>query len=270
MFQSPTQPNAFGPATILSTAQANNVKSVLQSQEDELTSNLPVGTPTPTTSPTALFAKYIDTGDTIFKDAASHALGALTTAAQTIPSMLGQASGSVTKLVPPNILSSTVEADNTYSKLNPPKSTTPQAPQPKPTFAQMSYPEQQAILDRTANSIAANETSIVKGDKYSSSQYSGNPAYGRALGKYRVTEGELQAYAPKFIGQSVTPAQFLANPTLQDNYMKNKAKYYLDKGYSPEQVADIHNKGVQHEGDPGSATYQSPAYVNSFDSTFNE
>lgn len=267
MFNSPVTISPPTPFTVLTGAQAQNVQQTIASQEKDLTSQLPIGTVPPTTSPSALFQKYVDTGDTIFKQAAGHALDALTQTVQQAPKAIMSGISNASNLAAP-LLATTVKAENTSSALNPTKPATPQAPEPKPTFKEMTPQEQESILDRIPNAIAANETSIVKGDKYSSSQYSGVPTLGRALGKYRVTEGELAAYAPKFLGEPVSPQQFLATPALQDEYIKNKAKYYLDQDYSPEQFADIHNKGIQHESTPGSTLFQNPQYVKNFDANF--
>lgn len=125
------------------------------------------------------------------------------------------------------------------------------------------------MLNKTTKAIGSNETSIIPAaQKYSSSQDSRVKAYGRALGKYRVTEAELKAYAPHYLGRSVTPDEFLANPAVQDQYLHHKILHFTSQGYTPEQFADIHNKGLQHEGAPGSTTYQSPDYVKKFDATY--
>lgn len=267
MFDSPVTISPPTPFTVLTGAQAQNVQQTIDAQEKDLTKQLPIGTVPQTTSPAALFQKYVDTGDDVFKHAAGHALDMLTQTVQQAPKAIMSGISNVSNLAAP-LLATTVKAENTSSALNPTKPATPQKPEPTLTFKEMPQEEQQSILDRIPNAIASNETSIVKGDKYSSSQYSGVPQYGRALGKYRVTEGELAAYAPKFLGQAVTPHQFLATPSLQDEYIKNKAKYYLMQDYSPEQFADIHNKGIQHESTPGSTLFQNPDYVAKFDSNF--
>lgn len=123
-------------------------------------------------------------------------------------------------------------------------------------------------VQKIAKSIANNETGIVQGDPYSFSQPSGNKQYGRALGKYQVTEGELKSYAPKYLGQAISGNDFLASSTAQDKYIQGKIQHYSSLGYSPEQIADIHRRGVTNSSDPGSTTYQDPGYVNKFDQTF--
>jgi len=117
--------------------------------------------------------------------------------------------------------------------------------------------------------IGTNETSIVKGDKYSSHQPSGYSNLGSAMGKYRVTEGELSSYGPRYVGRKITKQEFLSSPELQDTYMINKAIYLNNLGYSPAEIADIHNKGMTNSYPPGSGKYQNPNYVKNFNSIYN-
>lgn len=116
--------------------------------------------------------------------------------------------------------------------------------------------------------IQQNETSVVPGNPYLSKQWSGNPALGYARGAYRVTDGELKSYAAKFLGQPVTPQQFQNSPALQDKYMDGKLQYYAAQGYTPQQIADIHNRGITKSGAPGTTTYQNPKYVQKFNKTY--
>lgn len=126
------------------------------------------------------------------------------------------------------------------------------------------------VIDRTKflNAIASNETGIVQGDKYKSSQPSGYSPTDRALGKYRVTEAELASYGKRYLGQNMTPQQFLASSTAQDNYMYNKAQSLSSQGYTPEDIADIHNKGIKNSKPPASGQYQNPDYVKKFISNY--
>lgn len=118
--------------------------------------------------------------------------------------------------------------------------------------------------------IASNETGIVKGNKYISSQYSNLSSLGQALGKYRVTEGELKSYAPRYLGKPITKKEFLSSPKIQDTYMTNKAKYLNQQGYSPQEIADIHNKGITNSFPIGSGQYQNPNYVQKFNNIYSE
>jgi hypothetical protein len=117
--------------------------------------------------------------------------------------------------------------------------------------------------------IGTNETSVVKGNKYTSSQLSGYKNLGKALGKYRVTEGELKSYATRYLGRPVTKQEFLNSPTLQDTYMTKKAEYLSKQGYTPQEIADIHNKGMTNSFPAGSGEYQNPDYVSKFNSVYN-
>lgn len=117
--------------------------------------------------------------------------------------------------------------------------------------------------------VAHNETRSVD-NPYSYHKFSGNKHLGEDLGKYQVTEGELKAYAQRFLGFTPTTQEFLSSPEMQDIYMKNKYHYYLKQGYTPQQIADIHRKGFTNSSDPGSNKYQSPEYVKSFNSVFND
>ncbi len=126
---------------------------------------------------------------------------------------------------------------------------------------------QQVLSQKIRDAIAYNETRGVP-NAYSFSRSSGSKAVGRALGKYQVTEGELKTYGPKYLGQNITPEQFLASSTYQDNYMNGKIARLSAQGYTPHQIADIHRAGFTNSGPPGSTTYQNPAYVKSFDDAF--
>lgn len=132
----------------------------------------------------------------------------------------------------------------------------------------VSFAAPSTSADRFRKGIQQNETSVVQGDPYASSQYSGNPNLGNAMGAYRVTEGELKSYGQKFLGQPVTSQQFQTSRDLQDKYMNGKFNYYSNLGYTPQQIADIHNKGFTNAGTAGSTTYQNPDYVNKFNKTF--
>lgn len=120
-------------------------------------------------------------------------------------------------------------------------------------------------LHKVRRAIASNETSVIpEREKYLSSQSSGVKAFGKAMGKYRVTEAELKSYGPRFLGEAVDSKKFMNEPWLQDRYMTQKIAHYKNLGYTNEQIADIHNKGIKNAGDPGTKTYQSPKYVENF------
>jgi hypothetical protein len=124
-------------------------------------------------------------------------------------------------------------------------------------------------VEKFLNAIGTNETGGIKGDRYAFHQPSGSAALGDALGKYQVTEGELKTYGKRFLGQDVTPRQYLSSPAIQDNYMKSKADFYTKQGYTPQDIADIHRKGIKNSYPAGSGKYQSPDYVNNFNVNYN-
>lgn len=130
-------------------------------------------------------------------------------------------------------------------------------PHPKHVFTQ-----------RVREAIAHNETRGVKGDPYIFTKNSGMKSLGRALGRYQITEGELKTYGPKYLGQNVSAEQFLKSRALQDTYMNTKIAKLSEKGYTPQNIADIHFSGYTNSGPPGYTKYQSPAYVESFNKAF--
>lgn len=124
-------------------------------------------------------------------------------------------------------------------------------------------------INKIRESIADNETGIIKdGEEYDYSRYSGREDLGMAMGKYQVTEGELKTYAPVYLGRTVTPKDFQNSSALQEEYITAKIKYLIDKGYTPQQIADIHNKGMTNSSSPGDTKYQSNDYVDKFNKTY--
>lgn len=127
--------------------------------------------------------------------------------------------------------------------------------------------EEQRILD----AIAQNETGIFAGDeakRYAYRKFSGKKKQGEDLGKYQVTTGELKTYAKRYLGRDITADEFVKTPSAQDTYMQNKIKYLKDTGHTPEQIADIHRRGITKAGPAGSKVYQDPEYVANFSRVF--
>jgi hypothetical protein len=131
-------------------------------------------------------------------------------------------------------------------------------------------------IPKFLSAIKSNETSIVRGDPYLSSQPSGKPGYGQAMGAYRVTEADFNRLKGRYLSPEVTAKDFQNSPALQDKYMTNRALAMAAQGYTPQQIADFHNKGTgvlqtasasNHK--PGSANYQNPDYVNKFNINYN-
>jgi hypothetical protein len=116
--------------------------------------------------------------------------------------------------------------------------------------------------------LAYNETRGVKGDRYAFSQPSGNPALGKALGKYQVTEELVNRLSPKYLGRPVTPKEYLSNPKLQDEFIAARARNLLKQGYTPQQIADFHRNGSTSE--PGSTKYNRPEYVKEFEQVYQQ
>lgn len=144
------------------------------------------------------------------------------------------------------------------------------------------YPSTQTIvippldIDKYLKAISQIETGNVKGNPYKFHQPSGNPALGRALGKYQITEAELRKNMKRYIGSNTTPDQFLNSPDIQDKYAINQAKYRNSLGYTPQQIADFHRAGTgilnTPEGKdyyPGSQKYQRQDYVTKFDAIYS-
>ena len=96
---------------------------------------------------------------------------------------------------------------------------------------------------KLASSIAYNET---RGEQnpYSFKQYSGSSTIGNANGKYQITDAELKAYAPRFLGTQITPQQFLNNPSLQDRYINTKIQSLANRRLTPEQILAVHRGGM--------------------------
>lgn len=127
-----------------------------------------------------------------------------------------------------------------------------------------------SLVDKTTKAIAETETGGVKTDRYLFARDSGNKELGQALGKYQITEGELQTYEKRFLEADVTPHEFLTSPELQDTYMKNKVAYYLKQGYTPTEVYDIHYNGIRKAGEPGSGMLQDPEIAGRFHKLFTQ
>ena len=115
--------------------------------------------------------------------------------------------------------------------------------------------------DRILKALAINETEGVK-SPYSFHKISGDKALGEDLGKYQVTTWFLERYSPRYLGRKVTTKEFLANPQLQEDFMRNRVVYLQKQGYTPAQIADLHRNGSTTA--PGSTQYKRPGYVKKF------
>jgi len=94
------------------------------------------------------------------------------------------------------------------------------------------------------DAIAQNETGTIPQEKkYTYSKLSGSRILGRDLGKYQITTAELKVYSPKYLGKEVSAKEFIDNPQLQEIYMDNKIKDWINKGYTDEQILAYHRGG---------------------------
>ncbi len=101
-----------------------------------------------------------------------------------------------------------------------------------------------------AAEIAKAET---RGEKtpYSFSQWSnknlgpGSPL-GKALGKYQITEARLSEKAQAFLGQKVTPHEFLSSPALQDKFIQAQVAWQQAQGLNEDQILATHRYGWGH------------------------
>ena len=145
------------------------------------------------------------------------------------------------------------------------KKKTPEAPALEATPIS-SGPDINKILE----AIAYAETRGVKGDKYTFRKHSGSDKMGDDIGKYQVTEGTLSTYAPRYLGKPVTADYFQNTPSAQEEYMRKFVEDTLSRGNTPQQVADIHRRGVKNSSPVGSNIYQDPEYVEIFNRIYNQ
>ena len=112
-------------------------------------------------------------------------------------------------------------------------------------------------MPRLKKTLAYNETKGIpeEKEKYSSSQDSGRVDLGDALGKYRVTEGELETFSKKYLGKKVGKSEFLGNPQLQETYMDNKLADWESKGLTIEDML------LYHRGGLGAKKEEYPGYI---------
>lgn len=92
--------------------------------------------------------------------------------------------------------------------------------------------------------IAYNET---RGEKepYSYYRFSGDPNLKDALGRYQITEGELDTYGKLYLGKNVTRDEFLSDPKIQDTYIDSKIKYGItERKLSVPEILVTHTGGL--------------------------
>jgi len=125
-------------------------------------------------------------------------------------------------------------------------------------------------IQKIMEGIAYAETRGVKSDPYTFRKPSGSVKMGDDIGKYQVTEGTLGTYGQKYLGKPVDANYFQNNPSAQDEYMRRFVEDTLSRGNTPQQVADIHRRGVKNSSPAGSNIYQDPKYVEIFNSYYNK
>lgn len=101
-------------------------------------------------------------------------------------------------------------------------------------------------VKKIAEAIANNETGTTTiSNPYTYRKPSGNPDLGDDLGKYQVTEGELETYAKRFLGRTVSAAQFISSPELQDEYIHKKIQWLMDNyGWKIDEILAAHRGGM--------------------------
>lgn len=125
-------------------------------------------------------------------------------------------------------------------------------------------------IQKIMEAIAYAETRGVKGDRYTFRKPSGSTKMGDDIGKYQVTEGTLGTYSPRYLGKQVDADYFQNTPSAQEEYMRRFVEDTLSRGNTPQQVADIHRRGVKNSSPAGSNVYQDPKYVETFNSYYNK
>ena len=87
------------------------------------------------------------------------------------------------------------------------------------------------------------EESRGQSDPYTFNQPSGSKKLGRALGKYQVTEALLREKSRKYLGETVTPDEFMASSTLQEKFMKARVEDWIKRGFTLRQIFAAHRGG---------------------------
>lgn len=201
------------PHSILSDNADQTALTAVKAQEKPMLASLPPNVQV--AQPSSLMQKYVDTGDSIFKEAAGHAMN-----------VLNDVGG---------LLSSTQ------------------------TITDDPADDREAELAQTLSGIASNESGGVKGDKYMAVHVNNNGV--RDLGKYQVNEKTLQSYGKQYLGTTVTPAQFLASPSLQEQFATKRLSNWQSQGYDKDEMASMWHNGSNSIFNPDDS------YVKEFDET---
>lgn len=115
------------------------------------------------------------------------------------------------------------------------------------------------VIDKKKNTLATEEEKYL----YRRSAGTKDPT-NEALGKYQVTSDELKTYSKIYLGRNISSDEFSKDRNAQETYMDNKIKKLSKEKHTPEQVADIHRRGIKNSSPAGSDIYQDPKYVRKF------
>lgn len=192
----------------------------------------------PVTKPSSLLKRYIDTGQTIFKDAAGIALSTLHSAAQGVRTVTG------------DVLSNHYNYTGTQSIMKPSEEAF--------NWDALARQEKDAIIEKTKKSFANAETGGVKNPEIFSQP--AGAGYGMAHGIYQITDKLLKERSQKLLGFEVSGAQLIAHPNLQHRFIEAQIESWAKQGLTPDEMA-AHWRGM-HAADL-------PVYKKNFDSIFN-
>ena len=67
-----------------------------------------------------------------------------------------------------------------------------------------------------------------EGDPYQIREYTGIQEYGEVMGRYLVTDIELNEWSEEVMGRKVSGAEFSRSPELQDEYMMRKIQLFRE------------------------------------------
>ena len=183
------------PSSILTDNTNQVALSALQAQEKPMLATAPSSV----VAPSSFLQKYIDTGESLFKDAAGHAMSVLQNA--TAPILASN---------------QTITQDPAEDEI-------------------------QSTVKQSLSGISHME-SDVKGNKYMATRKNSDGS--TDLGKYQVNSATLQNLAPKYLGMQVTPAQFLADPNMQERFATDRVTNFARQGYGKDDIASMWHHGA--------------------------
>jgi len=95
--------------------------------------------------------------------------------------------------------------------------------------------------DSTVGRILSSLSNIESGGRYgiTGPETRGDKPYG----KYQIMGANVGPWTKQYLGQEMTPEEFLRNPDAQENLMRSRVSQQLSSGTSPEDIASIHFTG---------------------------